>query len=143
VRKLTRLQAVDMLIKDMETWDRDNLLGYAQQLRKKTLIQAPASLKSLWFDLEAAGLLDSLDEYGEIRLVEDSNPDSCVRCGCDLGYTEEGMRCSDQACPFLEYEQDDPMGWIGHPDPPSGIREKLECLEREWKIGQTKTEETK
>lgn len=62
----------------------------------------------------------------------EDKPAACARCTSDLdglGY------CVEETCPFDRVQQDNPMGWAGHPDPPQGVRAALERLEREGRIG--------
>ncbi len=38
----------------------------------------------------------------------------CERCGCRV----DGPLCGDETCPFSDHEQNCPVGWTGHPEPP-------------------------
>ncbi len=48
----------------------------------------------------------------EVETLDNELWGQCQRCGSNLF----SGRCMDQTCPFSDYDQDDPKGWIGHPN---------------------------
>lgn len=45
----------------------------------------------------------------DIKLLQEIH---CARCGASL---KDG-RCTDETCPFSDCAQEDPAGWVGHPE---------------------------
>ena len=44
---------------------------------------------------------------------------SCKRCGSPLAEVSDNiLTCTDQTCPFSDYDQSDDRGWTGHPSRP-------------------------
>lgn len=50
----------------------------------------------------------------------------CRRCGSDI---DQLGNCEDETCPFSDCQQDDPKGWIGHPQE-AEMTQECECGHR-------------
>lgn len=66
-------------------------------------------------------------ELGDVTLYQHmrtlgEGPTQCLRCNSTLvnGY------CSGGTCPFDEVVQNDPRGWIGHPNPPDWAKKRIQ-----------------
>lgn len=67
------------------------------------------TLRGYWDWVEA-----ELDATEDSPLEDDDDKEgACARCDSPLN---KDCLCTDETCPFSDYQQDDARGWVGHPE---------------------------
>jgi ferredoxin len=72
-----------------------------------------AGCNHCWEECKTSGIeILNVRPLTDKELATEDAETKCKRCGSGL---EDGL-CEDITCPFSDCDQDNTMGWVGHPD---------------------------